>query len=190
MSANEPRGAHQCARSLAPRPCIRLDQREVRTMKQPCASGGRLRGGGPILTTALEPCSYAGCHHLGSSSAFHHAIAAERQNRMSIVYRFQRVHAATGRVRTPSGITPVVTMRHMAMSSLHARATIMVVLRVARGPAVRARCHCANALSLWNMRNRQASWISPRRTRALPALAKPFSHRFDPLSSGEPVRPA
>jgi hypothetical protein len=29
-----------------------------------------LRGGGPILNTASKPCRYAGCHHLGSSSAF------------------------------------------------------------------------------------------------------------------------
>src|SRR4051812_49548226 len=36
----------------------------------------------------------------------------------------------------------------------------------------------------------QASWIIPRRTRALPALARPFSRRRLPLSSGEPVRPA
>ena len=34
------------------------------------------------------------------------------------------------------------------------------------------------------------SWIIPRRTRALPALARPLSRRRTPLSSGEPVRPA
>src|SRR4051812_38654320 len=39
--------------NLAPRPCIRLDPPGVRTMKQPCASAARLRGSGPILTTAL-----------------------------------------------------------------------------------------------------------------------------------------
>jgi hypothetical protein len=37
---------------------------------------------------------------------------------------------------------------------------------------------------------RHANWISPRRTRALPALARPFSRRFEPLSSGDPVSPA
>jgi carbon-monoxide dehydrogenase large subunit len=35
-----------------------------------------------------------------------------------------------------------------------------------------------------------ASWIMPRRTRALPALARPCSRRCAPLSSGAPVRPA
>ena len=41
------------ARSIAPQPCIRLDQRRIPTMKQPFAPAARLRGGGPILTTVL-----------------------------------------------------------------------------------------------------------------------------------------
>ena len=56
--------------------------------------------------------------------------------------------------------------------------------------AVRCRYHWASALSFWNRRNRHASWIMPRRTRALPERANPFSRRLAPLSSGEPVRPA
>ncbi|MGY4290959.1 hypothetical protein ACVWXO_010225 [Bradyrhizobium sp. LM2.7] len=47
-----------------------------------------------------------------------------------------------------------------------------------------------SVLSFWNMRNRHANWIMPRRTRALPERVSPFSRRFLPLSSGEPVRPA
>src|SRR5271154_5166918 len=50
--------------------------------------------------------------------------------------------------------------------------------------------HCAKALSFWYMRNRHANWTMPRRTRPLPERANPFSRRFLPLSSGEPVRPA
>src|SRR5260370_6703249 len=65
-----------------------------------------------------------------------------------------------------------------------AKATIMV-LRVPRAFSVRARNHCAKALSFWNMRNRHANWIMPRRTRALPERASPFSRRLVPLSSGE-----
>src|SRR5215831_21091345 len=38
-------------------------------------------------------------------------------------------------------------------------------------------------------RKRQANWIIARRTRSLPALAKPFSRRRVPLSSGAPVKP-
>jgi hypothetical protein len=48
----------------------------------------------------------------------------------------------------------------------------------------------SEALSFWNIRKRLANWIMPRRTRALPALANPFSRRRAPLSSGEQVRPA
>jgi hypothetical protein len=68
-------------------------------------------------------------------------------------------------------------------------ATIMVLRVAPRASAVRARYHCASALSFWNIRKRHASWIMPRRTRALPARASPFSRRFAPLSSGAPVRP-
>src|SRR5215467_2580814 len=84
----------------------------------------------------------------------------------------------------------MVTNRQSAMSSLRARATI-IVLRVApRRSAVRAWYHWVSALFFRNRRNRQASWIIPRRTRALPALASPRSRRLLPLSSGAPVRPA
>src|SRR5215210_4404483 len=76
------------------------------------------------------------------------------------------------------------------MSSLRASATI-IVLRVApRASAVRARYHCASALSFWKMRRRQASWIMPRRTRALPALARPFSRRLLPSPPAALVRRA
>src|SRR3954464_10133817 len=52
------------------------------------------------------------------------------------------------RSETPSGISPVVAMRQSAISSFLASATI-IVLRVApRASAVRARYHCASALSL------------------------------------------
>src|SRR5271166_2769755 len=89
---------------------------------------------------------------------------------------------------TPCGTSPVVTNRHSAMSSLRASATIMVLRFLPA--AMFCRYHCAKALSFWWNRKRHASWIMPRRTRALPALASPFSRRRRPLSSGEPVSPA
>jgi hypothetical protein len=52
---------------------------------------------------------------------------------------------------------------------------------------VRARYHFAKALSFWNSRKRHASWTMPFRTLALPARASPFSRRFVPPSSGDPV---
>src|SRR5580700_8525952 len=84
----------------------------------------------------------------------------------------------------PAGTSPVVTRRHSAISSLRASATIIVVLRAPLGPSVRVRYQRASALSFWNTRKRQGNWISPRRTRALPALASPFSRRFKPLVWG------
>src|ERR1700680_5103684 len=96
-------------------------------------------------------------------------------------------HAA--RNTTPAGTSPVVTRRHRAISNFRARATI-IVLRFLPPLSVRVRYHWANALSFWKSKNRQANVIIPRRTRALPALASPFSRRLLPLSSGAPVRPA
>ena len=116
----------------------------------------------------------SGCHHLGSSSASCRASATGRRN-SSIVGHLRRpisnnrAHAHTVRDFA------VVTSRHIAISNLRARATIMVVLRTPFGPSVLERYHCASALSFWNRRNRQASWIRPRRTRALPDFASPFS---------------
>jgi hypothetical protein len=65
---DDPRGARHWAQGIAPQPCIRLDPRWTRTMKQPFASTARLRGGGPILQTASKPGFCSGHRHLGSSS--------------------------------------------------------------------------------------------------------------------------
>src|SRR3954451_556667 len=91
---------------------------------------------------------------------------------------------------TPSGITPAVASLHSAINSLRASATIIVFLTAPLPPAVRSRYHRTRAASGWNIRKRQANWIRPQRTRGLPALPIPFSRRFEPLSSGVPVRPA
>ncbi len=168
--------------SIAPRPCIRLGLHGTLTMKQSMASAARLRGGGPILSTALEPWSCSGHRHLESLRL---GLPRQATRRATTLSRVQVV----GRSVTPTGMSPMVTMRQSAISSLRASATIIVVLRAPFGPSVRARYHCASALPLWNLKNRQASWISPRRARGLPALANPFSRRLLPLSSGEPVRP-
>src|ERR1700751_5078138 len=99
------------------------------------------------------------------------------------------VHDA-GRNTTPCGTSLLVTRRQRAMSSLRARATIIVLRVLARPSAVRAANHWARALVFWTLTKRQASWIMPLRTRTLPARARPRSRRRLPLSSGEPVRAA
>src|SRR6516164_7582306 len=102
----------------------------------------------------------------------------------------QKGHHAAARRARPSGTSPVVASRHSAIRSLRASATIMVLRVTPRASAVRARYHLANTLSGWCTRKPQASCSIPRRTRALPDLARPRSRRFLPLSSGTPVRPA
>src|SRR3954465_11721732 len=183
-SLDDQRGACHRARVIAPHPCIRSAHRG-QTMMQSCASAAKLRGGGPILENGVKPWPASGGRHLGSSSETGNVLFA--RFRELVLSAFAR-HAA--RKTTPAGTSPVVTMRHRAISSFLARATIRVLRVPPRASAVRARYHCASALSFWNRRKRHANWIIPRRTRALPALASPFPPRRLPLSSGEPVRPA
>ena len=128
-----------------------------------------------------------GPRHLEPSSATHRK-RADRAETVRCSLSESSLQCA-GRRTMPSGTTPSCTKCHKAMSSLRARATI-IFLREPRAFSVRARNHLASALSFWNSRKRHASWIIPRRTRALPDRASPFSRRFFPLSSGEPVRPA
>jgi len=80
LCGNDPRGARHWARSIAPRPCIRLDPCWIRTMKQSFASTARLRGGGPILPTASKPWSCSGHRHLGSSLTASRESAIGRQS--------------------------------------------------------------------------------------------------------------
>lgn len=146
----------------------------TRTMMQSCASAAKLRGGGPILPLGMTAMGQLGTPPprtvIGGPSQ------ADGVGRNCRVPSVTSVHCA-GRRTTPSGTTPSRTSRHRAIRSLRAKATIMV-LRVPRALSVRPRNHCAKVLSFWNMRNRHANWIMPRRTRALPERASPFSRRF------------
>ena len=75
--------------------------------------------------------------------------------KLSGVLSARSLHCAERRA-TPSGTTPSRTKCQSAISSLRARATIMV-LREPRAFSVRARYHCARALLFWNMRKRHAN---------------------------------
>lgn len=59
LSFTEPRGARQRTRSFAPQACIRSSVQHP-TMKQSFASTARLRGGRPILRSALKPAILSG----------------------------------------------------------------------------------------------------------------------------------
>jgi hypothetical protein len=111
----------------------------VRTMKQPCASVAGLRGSGPILTSVLQPDH--GNTRVPPPRIVLSVPSRERGRApklCSCLPLFPADQMATGRNRTPSGIAPVVTILHIAMSSLRARATIMVILRAPFVPPVTA----------------------------------------------------
>src|SRR4051795_3115511 len=135
------RGACQRARIIAPQPCIRSLQGDL-TMMQSCASAAKLRGGGPILRNGATPWSGSGDRHLGSSAETDDVLFVRLPE--LVLSAFSR-HAA--RKTTPAGTSPVVTMRHSAISSFLARATIRVWRVPPWASAVRARYHCASALS-------------------------------------------
>jgi hypothetical protein len=138
-SLDDQRGACQRARISAPHPCIRSVHRGL-TMMQSCASAAKLRGGGPILENGVKPWPVSGDRHLGSSLETGAILFARLQKLVLL-----SLHAA--RKTTPAGTSPVVTMRHKAISSFLARATIRVLRVPPRASAVRARYHCASALS-------------------------------------------
>ena len=147
--------------------------------------GGEAPGRRPILETGVSAPWLAS----GDATSDRHRIPT-----MSFFVRLRELvlseclsHAARNTTRV--GTSPVVARRHRAINNLRASATI-IVLRFLPALAVRARYHWVNALSFWWSKKRQANWIMPRRTRALPAFASPFSRRLLPLSSGAPVRPA
>src|SRR3954467_14021272 len=157
-------------------------------MMQPCASAARLRGGGPTLNRGSRAMFGVGLPPprivIGGPSRTRGP--APKPSRGPLRGRAN----VSGRRATPSGASPVVTSLHSAISSFLARATTIALRVPPRASAVRARYQRASWLSPWKRRKRQASWSMPRRTRALPTRARPFSRRQAPLSSGEPVSPA
>ena len=116
----------------------------ILTMMQSCASAAKLRAAGPILSVGiLLPCQLP----VPATSDRQSAVRAERQRERRIGKMLvPEVFQPAGRRMTPSNISPVVTKRQSAMSSLRANATIIVLRMPRRLSAVRARYHCASAL--------------------------------------------
>ena len=110
-------------------------------MMQSCASAAKLRAAGPFSRSASVPCSNTVSRPLGSlirQSAEKPALGKGML--------FPGLQPA-GRRMTPSKVSPVVTKRQSAMTSLRASAMIMVLRVPIRLSAVRARYHNASALS-------------------------------------------
>ena len=137
-------------------------------MMQSYASAAKLRGSGPNLHSGFESHGFdVGsplpriCRRRGLASA------------SQVAYRLSRaVDYCAGRKARPAGPRRSSTRRQSAISSLRAKATI-IVLRVLPTPISAfvlqtigpERC-------LLELMKRQANWIIPHRTRALPARAK------------------
>ena len=160
----------------------------IRTMMQPCASAARLRGGGPILQRGMRAIARPGSpppRIVIASPPGNHGRAATRFGGPAAA---EPAHAA-GRRTTPSGVSPVVTKRHSAMSSLRANATIMVL----RVPPERPQSGPVPG-------RQTAGLLEPEETPGeldhaaaharVARLGEPLLRRLAPLSSGEPVRPA
>ena len=127
------------------------------TMMQSFASLARFLGGGSQSSPRrLMPWISPGYRHLGSSSTARYVKRRKDAMDSGVLDRLESRYTA-GRRTKPCGISPVVTMRHRAMSSLRANATIMVLRILTPPSAVRARNHWTSALSFWNISIRQAS---------------------------------
>src|SRR3954463_6020000 len=141
-SIDDQRGACHRARIIAPQPCIRQVQRGP-------DHDAVMRIGGEAPGRRAH--SQERCQHHGWLRA---TATSDRQRRPTMSYSsglpelalsaFSR-HAAPK--TPPAGTSPVVTMRHSAISSFLARATIRVLRVPPRASTVRARYHCASALS-------------------------------------------
>src|SRR5437660_10934002 len=110
--------------------------------------GGEAPGGGSILSVGLK------CHvrirlpapsdrQFGSRAV----KPARTPNGAECYARSGKPFQDAGRKTTPSSVSPVVTKRQSAMTSLRASATIIVLRVPIRLSAVRARYHNASALS-------------------------------------------
>ena len=88
--------------------------------------GGKAPGGGPILVVGVTvPCLAPVPATSDRQSAVRLNASSRRIIKMLVPEAFQ----AAGRRTTPSNVSPVVTKRQSAISSLRASATI-IVLRV------------------------------------------------------------
>ena len=157
----------------------------TRTMMQPCASAAKLRGGGPILCYGVIS---HGVHRVTATSNRHRrSITGPTGPKLSGAFSnlrsLRRAQNDSVRHYSLSHEPPQGDQKLARQGHDHGLARAARVLGACTKPL-------RQGAVLLDMRNRHANWIMPRRTRALPERANPFSWRFFPLSSGEPVRPA
>jgi hypothetical protein len=105
-------------------------------MMQSWASAAKLRGGGPILHSGLE--AMVGGRVTATSDRHRQTLAGAAKVIFLFVLSSLVLAYDAGRKTTPCGISPVITRRQRAMSSLRASATIIVLRVLPRPSAVRA----------------------------------------------------
>ena len=117
-----PRGARHRARNLAPQACIRW----IRDPDHDAAMriGGEAPGRRPILSE--RPGSHPLLRDTATSDR-HRRPSREARRTPNLLFVCALCAHAAGRRTTPAGTSPVVTMRHRAINSLRARATIIVL---------------------------------------------------------------
>jgi hypothetical protein len=131
----------------------------LRTMMQSYASAARLLGG--RAHSLPRHCSHGWLRVTARLGLSWHCITPINakpvfDGLLWLAVSTRSTHVA-GRNTAPAGTSPVVTKRHKAISSLRARATIMVLRTPALAPSVRAWNHWVKALSFWNKSQRHAS---------------------------------
>ena len=146
ISAYDPRGARHWGASSR-RTLVFGRSVRILTMMQSCASAAKFRAAGHSLGRHQVPCSNTAFRHLGSSIRQSAENPVRAPNGAEWSARSGKPFQPAGRKTTPSSVSPVVTKRQSAMSSLRASATIIVLRVPTRLSAVRARYHNANALS-------------------------------------------
>jgi hypothetical protein len=139
---------------------------------QSYASAAKLQGCGFILKAAQRPCPISGGRHLGSSSAISDKYGwwtGEAGTRQAIT----QLREGQG-LPAPRQWSPVATARSGACGRVPQSwscASRRAHLQFVRDTTWPTRCPAG-------IRKPQASCSIPRRTRALPDLATPRSHRF------------
>ena len=167
---------------FAPATLYSVDPRRVRTMKQSFASAARPPGRRAHSSNGVATMDYLVVTPATSDRRRQRPIAKREGDRLSnscvgysghLVVQWFIVSAPQHDALWCNA--PSLTMRQSAIkSSPREGATSMVVTTAHLHPSdprsVTGTYPAPVRCPFWNMRNRHASWISPRRTRALPDL--------------------
>jgi hypothetical protein len=109
--------------------------------------GGKAPGGGPILSIGISATFEYGVPPPRIAIRQSAEDLARAPNGVEWYAHSSKPFHPAGRKTTPSSVSPVVTKRQSAMTSLRASATIIVLRVPIRLSVVRARYHNASALS-------------------------------------------